>query len=129
MEAWFICKFKKYVYVYIQVQGINDDVETLITCEVNNNDVISKVYDFLIGDSSYWKSEYNKSIKALNEIIGDATDTVEHFGECSIDDTRWLSYHHAFHDIVASEFEIVGCKQKNEFQTYCSMSEAWSSYI
>jgi len=69
---------------------MNDNVVKLITCKVNNNDVLSKVYGFLIGDSSYWKSEYNKSMKALNEIIGDALDTVENFGGCSIDDTHWL---------------------------------------
>ena len=37
-------------------QEMNDNAETHITCKLNNNDVISKVYDFLIGDSNYWKS-------------------------------------------------------------------------
>ena len=38
-------------------QKMTDNAETPITCKLNNNDAISKVYDFLIGDSSYWKSD------------------------------------------------------------------------
>ena len=66
---------------------VNTNVETLITSKINSNDVISKIFDFLIGERSYWKSEYNKTIEALNETITDAIDVFEHWSERKIEDT------------------------------------------
>ena len=92
---------------------VNTNVETLITSKINNNDVISKIFDFLIGERSYWKSEYNKTIEALNETITDAIDVFEHWSERKIEDTHWLSFHYAFLDEIKHHFELVKCKQKN----------------
>ena len=92
---------------------VNADAETLITCKIDNNDVISKIYDFLIGESSYWKSEYNKSIKALNETITNAKGELEYWSERKVENSHWLSFHYAFLDLIKHHFEIVKCKQKN----------------
>ena len=89
---------------------VNTNVETLITGKINNNDVITKIHDFLIGESSYWKSKYNETIENLNGMIEHAVYNVERRGNCCIHDTHWLSFHYAFYDIVASEFAIVKCK-------------------
>ena len=92
---------------------VTDNVESLITCKINNSDVISKIYDFCIGDSCYWKSKYNEFIENLNGMIEQAVYNVERSSKCCIHDTHWLSFHYAFYDMVASEFAIVKCKLNN----------------
>ena len=33
---------------------------------MDNNDIISIIFDFLIGDKKYWKTKYRESIKYIN---------------------------------------------------------------
>ena len=107
---------------------VNTNVETLITCKINNNDVISKIYDFLIGESSYWKSEYNKSIEALNETITVAQDELEYRCDGNIEDYHWLSFHYAFLDLIKYQFELVKCKQQNGKRILACMRHEYRIY-
>ena len=78
-----------------------------------HDNILSTINDFIVGDTSYWKSKYTESVKQLNEMITDAKDELEYWGECKIENTHWLSVHYAFLDLIKHHFEIVKCKQHN----------------
>lgn len=100
----------------------------MLKSKLNNEDVISKIYDFSIGDRRYWKSKYNETVEHLNGMIEHAVYNVERSSNCCIHDTHWLSFHYAFHDIVASEFAIVKCKLNNSKRVLRCMRDEYSQF-
>ena len=107
---------------------VKTNVETLITRNINNNDVITKIYDLLVGEIGYWKSEYNKSIEALNETITDAKDELEYWSERKVENSHWLSFHYAFLDLIKRDFEIVRCKRKHSKRILACMRHDYRIY-
>ena len=55
-----------------------------LTPKIHAN-LISTINVFIVGDTSYWKVKYRETIEELNEIINNAKDELEYWGECSIE--------------------------------------------
>ena len=101
-------------------------VETL-TSKFHAN-LISSITDFIVGDTSYWKLKYKETIEELNEIISNAKDELEYWGECSIEKTHWLSFHYVFLDAIKYHFEFVKCKQINSYRILKRMKKDFAKF-
>ena len=93
-----------------------------------HDNILSTINDFIVGDTSYWKSKYTESVKQLNEIITDAKDELEYWSEYKIENTHWLSFHYAFLDLIKHHFEIVKCKQNNSGRILRCMKKQYDEY-
>ena len=49
-------------------------------------------------------------------------------GECSIENTHWLSFHYAFLDAIKYQFELVKCKQINSHRTLKVMKRDFAEF-
>ena len=88
---------------------------TILKQQLNDN-IISNINDFIIGDTSYWKLKYTESVEKLNHIIDSAKDEFEYHCKCSFENTHLVSFHLVFMDMIRDHFEIVKCKQINGYR-------------
>ena len=64
----------------------------------------------------------------LNGSINNAKDELEYCGECSIENTHWLSFHYAFLDVIKHHFELVKCKQINSYRILKVMNKDFAKF-
>jgi len=100
---------------------------TILKQQINDN-IISNINDFIVGDTSYWKLKYTESVEELNCMINDAKEGLEYWGECSIENTHWLSFHFAFLDRIRYYFELVKCKQMNSYRILKALKKDYAKY-
>ena len=82
----------------------------------------------MYGDTSYRKLKYRETSEELHESINNTKDGLEHWGECSTENTHWLSLHDASPDAIRYHFELVKCKHINSYRLLKAMKMDFAEF-